>query len=230
MRSDALARLMALTEHQAGTFSAEQAERAGVTRKQLRTAHRAGLLQRVHPSVYWIGGGRIPRVSLLHAAVLAVGGGVPSHESSLFLHGVERVPFAVAVSTRPGARTDLDGVRIHRVRGLFASHVGEIDGLATTTVERALVDVASVFSAARMEWLLDHLTITTRRTSLGRIARVVRQVNRRGRRGIGTFVALLDARGPAAARSVRAARRPTARAGSGAARPPRASSIGPGPR
>lgn len=46
----------------------------------------------------------------------------------------------------------------------------------------------------RTEWLLDHLTVTTRRTSIGRIARVIRQINRRGRTGIWAFTSLLDAR------------------------------------
>jgi hypothetical protein len=199
MRSDSLARLVALSKDQASTFSAPQAVAVGVSHKQVRSACEAGVIQRVHPSVYWLGGGPVPRPSLLHAAVLAVGRGVPSHESSLFLHGVDRVPFAVVVSTRPGARTDLSGVRIHRVRDLFESHLCVVDGITTTTIERALVDVASVFSPVRIEWLLDHLTITTRRTSLGRVGRVVRQVNRRGRRGIGTLTSLLDVRGPAVA-------------------------------
>ncbi|UDY34989.1 type IV toxin-antitoxin system AbiEi family antitoxin domain-containing protein [Dermatobacter hominis] len=196
MRSDSLARLVELSKDQAGTFSADQAVSLGISRKQVRTAHHAGVLQRIHPSVYWLGGGRVPRPSLVHAAVLAVGGGVPSHESSLFLHGVDRVPFVVAISTGPGARTDLPGVRIHRVRDLVPPHLCIVDGLVTTTIERALVDVTSVFAPVRTEWLLDQLTITTRRTSIGRIGRVLRQVNRRGRRGIGTLATLLDERRP----------------------------------
>lgn len=178
-------------------ISAAQAEEVGVSRRRLLAAQRAGVLRRLHPSVFYIGAGPVPRIAAIHASVLAVGPeAVSSHESSLYLHSVDRVPFAAVVTTGPGSRTDLQGVRVHRCRDLIDEHVCVVDGIRTTTLERALVDVSTCFSAARSEWLLDHLTVTTRRTSLGRVARVLRQVNRRGRRGIGSFTMLLDERAP----------------------------------
>ena len=84
-------------------------------------------------------------------------------------------------------------MRVHRCRDLHPEHIRVVGALDATTIERALVDVATCFSGVRVEWLLDHLTITTRRTSLGRIARVLRQINHRGRTGIGLFTALLTA-------------------------------------
>lgn len=197
MRAADLSQLIRLSGDQAGTFSAAQAATVGVSRRRLADAERAGILRRLHPSVFFIGGGEIPRRARIHGAVLAVGpDGVPSHESALYLHGIERVPFVTVVTTGPNGRTDLRSVRIHRMRDLRPEHVGSVGGMRTTTLERSLVDVATCFSAVRTEWLLDHLTVTARRTSLGRIARVVRQINRRGRAGIGAFVALLDDRSP----------------------------------
>lgn len=182
---------------QSGVVSAAQAVAAGVTRRQIRDGTRRGVLHRIHPSVYWIGAGPPTRSALLQAAVLAVGtSAVPSHESALFLHGVDHVLFSVVVSADRTARTDLCSVRVHRVQDLHPSHLTTVDGMVATTIERALIDVASVFSPVRTEWLLDHLTITTPRTSLGRISRTVRQVNRRGRRRIGMFTGLLDTRRP----------------------------------
>lgn len=204
MRAAELSRLLELSGPQAGAFSAAQATELGVSRRQLTRAERSGVLRRVHPSVFFIGGGVLPPLARIHAAALAAGpAAVPSHESAFHLHGVDRVPFDVVVSTGPTGRTDLLGVRVHRVRDLVEEHLCVVDGVRTTTIERALVDVATCFSASRTAWLLDHLTITTRRTSLGRIARVVRQVNRRGRAGIGAFTTLLDARaaGPPLPRS-----------------------------
>ena len=180
-----------------GVVSAAQAAEVGISRQQLRDAVRVGVLQRLHPSVFWIGAGAPSRTALVHAAVMAVGPpAVASHESALHMLGVDRVPFAPVVSIGPTGRANLASVRVHRVRDMHPDHVAEVGGLLVTTIERSLVDVATVFSRSRTEWLLDHLTVTQRRTSLGRIARVVRQVNRKGRVGIGSFTAMLDARGP----------------------------------
>ena len=139
MRSQSLASLIEMAAPAGGVFSAAQAGDVGISRKQLRDAERTGVLRRLHPSVFWVGSGAVPRRGRIRAAVLAVGhGAVPSHESSLFLHGVRHVEFAVAVSAAPAAQHILDGVRVHRVRDLLPEHVVVVDGIATTTVERAL--------------------------------------------------------------------------------------------
>ncbi len=197
MHAKDLALLLRLSGDQSGAFSALQAVGAGVPRRRLINAERSGVIRRVHPSVFYIGAGVIPRRALIHAAVLAAGPvAVPSHESSLFLHEIDSVPFAAVVTLGPTGRTDLAGVRVHRFGDLRDEHLCTAGGVRTTTLERAMVDVATCFAGVRTEWLIDHLTITTRRTSLGKIARVVRQVNRKGRSGIETLVNLLDERGP----------------------------------
>lgn len=197
MRSNSLAQLIRMAAPTAGAFSASQAAEVGVSRKQLRDAARDGILQRVHPSVFWVGSGEVPRSARIHAAVLAVGhGAVPSHESAMFLQGVRHVEFAVAVSAEGTAQHILDGVRVHRVADLLPEHTVRVDGILMTTVERALVDLAGIVSRVHLEWLLDHVTVTTRRTSIGKVARVVRQSNRRGRRRIGDLTSLLDERAP----------------------------------
>jgi hypothetical protein len=103
----------------------------------------------------------------------------------------------VALSVgRASAGHTLDGVRIHRVQDLIDEHVIVIGGIRSTTIERAVVDVANVFSAARLRDLLDRTTITRQLTSVGKVARVYRQVNRRGRAGIGKLASVLDQRSP----------------------------------
>jgi len=198
MRAEDLGRLIEISGPRSGAFSAAQAEAIGISRRRLLVAHRSGVIRRIHPSVFHIGA-ELPRRARIHAAVLAVGpGSVPSHESALYLHGIERVPFLVVVTAGPTGRTDLNGVRVHRFRDLHDEHICVARGVSTTTIERALVDVSTCVSGVRSEWLLDHLTVTTRRASLGRIARVVRQINRKGRTGIGRFTAMLDERSPGA--------------------------------
>lgn len=198
VRAADLGRLVNLAASQAGVVSARQAHAVGVSRRQLRDAVDAGILQRIHPSVFRLGGGEPPPSALINAAILAVGpGAYPSHESAFHLHGIDHVPFVPVVTTGPGGRANLAGVRVHRVRDLRSEHLCAVGRLTTTTVERALVDVSMTFSAVRTEWLLDHLTITVRRTSIGRVGRVLRQVDRRGRVGLDRFARLLDDRGPA---------------------------------
>ena len=197
MRSQSLAQLIRLAEPTAGVFSAASAVDVGVSRKQLRGAERSGIIERIHPSVFWIGSGEAPRLARIQASVLAVGhDAVPSHESSLHLHGVRHVGFAVVVSAHPSAPHIFDGVRVHRVTDMSPQHLEVVDGVTTTTVERALVDLAGVVSSVHLEWLLDHVTVTTRRASIGKIARIVRQVNRRGRKGIVELTELLDRLAP----------------------------------
>ena len=88
------------------------------------------------------------------------------------------------------------GIRIPRAGDLLDEHLTVIDGIRATTVARAIVDAASVFSLGRLEFVLDHVTITRRLTNLGEVARTLRQVNRRGRVDIGNLTRLLDDRTP----------------------------------
>ena len=61
---------------------------------------------------------------------------------------------------------------------------------------RAVVDVSSVFRRARLEDLLDRVTITDRLATLGSIDRALRLANTRGRRNIRLIRNLLDERRP----------------------------------
>lgn len=88
-------------------------------------------------------------------------------------------------------------IRVHRVCDLHSDMVMTIDGIPTTKLPRAVVDVASTFRAHRLDALLDRVTITDRRTSIGPIERTMRRSNAHGRRGIGTLRQLLDERATA---------------------------------
>jgi hypothetical protein len=57
-------------------------------------------------------------------------------------------------------------------------------------------EAASACSPATLEYILDHVTVTRRLVTIGEVARVWRQVNRRGRRGIRNLTHLFEARSP----------------------------------
>lgn len=183
-----------------GVASTSAAAELGLSRRQLHRAAASGIVEFVHPHVIRFRGGSPSPAQMVAAAVLQVPDSAASHESSLCLHRVPRTPFCVAVTTSPSGPSSRWGIRIHRAGDLLPEHVTVVGGVAVTTLPRAVVDLSSVFGAARLAHLVDHLTISDRRTSVGSIARVLRQVNRRGRRGIGVLQQLLEERsagGPA---------------------------------
>lgn len=195
VRPEILALAIHASEHH-GVASVREAARLGVDRRQLRRAEAAGLIEFVHPDVVRFRGTVVTRHLRVAAAVSQIRDSTASHESALWLHGVPRVPFAVAVTTAPSGCSSRWGIRIHRSGDLEPDQVTRIDGIPVTTLPRTVVDLSSVFGRARLAYLIDHLTIVERRTSVGEIQRVLRQVNRRGRPGIGVLQPLLDARSP----------------------------------
>ncbi len=196
MGMETFGQLALLAAAQDSVFTTGDAARLGIDRHRLRRALAAGLVVRLHPRVFAMAGAPSSPRSLARAGALHLPHGWMSHETALVLHDVDRIPFAVVATLEPHLGHRHDGIRVHRTSDLIEEHRTAIDGIPTTTVARAVVDVASVFAPARLEFVLDHVTLTRGLTSVGRVARVLRQVNRRGRVGIGNLSRLLDARSP----------------------------------
>lgn len=193
-----LAAISELASGQDGLVGIDQALELGLTRRQLDRARRDGLVERLHPGVLRLTAAPASRRQLVRGGVLQTSPhGRATHESALALRGVTHVPFSVVVTVPPAARHQHRGIRVHRHDDLADEHCAEVHGIPTTTVERAVVDVSCVLSTAHLEDLVDRLTITARRTSIGALQRTLRQVNRRGRAGIGRMVEVLDRRRPA---------------------------------
>lgn len=195
MRTSDLAGLIDYAGSRHGVVTVDDAAELGIGRRQLSDAADAGVLRRLHPGVYWVGAGTPSPLALVAAAVRRAGPhAVASHQAALHLAGIDRVPFELAVTVPPGARANLGGLRVHRLGDLRPEHRRSVDGVPTTTIERAMVDIVSVISRSHAEWLLDRLTIVERRTTPVRVARTLRQVNRRGRVRIATLSQLLAER------------------------------------
>lgn len=199
MRNDDHRLLAEIAGAQHGVVHATQAAEAGIALRNLRYAERQGGLVRAHPKVWRLPGAPVTIVQQLWGAVLQVGGGpvgdaVASHESCFAIRGISHVPFEVVVSTGVGGNQHHDGIRVHRFCDLRPDMVEHVDGLPTTTLARAVVDVTSRFRKERLDQLIDRLTVTNRVTSLGSIDRALRRSNRRGRLNIRTLQELLDSR------------------------------------
>jgi hypothetical protein len=192
-----LAQLIEFAAGRSGVCTAAEAADLGISRRQLSDAAARRLMLRLHPGVYWIGTGAPPPIARIHAAVSVAGPtAVATHESALHLAGVEGVRFHPVVTVPPGGRANHQGIRVHRFGDLSPLQQRSVGGIPTTTLERAMIDIVSVVSAAHAAWLFDRLTIVERRTTPVRIARTLRQCTRRGRPRIGTLVALLAAHEP----------------------------------
>ncbi|UDY37351.1 type IV toxin-antitoxin system AbiEi family antitoxin domain-containing protein [Dermatobacter hominis] len=196
MGIDDLAAMAAIAAAQDGVFALHQACADGIDRRAVHRAASSGLIVPIRHGVYRFTATPSSVRREVRAAVLSVGDGArASHESSLHLHGVPNLPIAgPVVSVPPGRRANHPGIRVHRLVDQRADHLIEVAGIPTTTPARAIVDVSSVFSRPRMEWVLDQVTITSRLVTPGAIARVFRQINHRGRRNIAALGELLDER------------------------------------
>ncbi len=166
-----------------------------MSRGQILRLVGSGVVVRAHPRAFRFSSAPTDERAVLWLAFLQAGQrSVVSHEAALRVHGVGRVPFTPVVSFPPGDRHDLGGIRVHRFGDLLDEHVENAGGLRVTTVSRSVVDVASVFSKARLADLVDRVTITEKRCSLTEVARAYRQVNRRGRRNIRNLADVLEDR------------------------------------
>ncbi len=196
MGIDDLAVMAAIAAEQDGVFSLDQACADGIDRRVIHRAATSGVIVPIRHGVYRFTATPASFGREIRAAVLSVGpGSRASHESCLHLHGVPNIPLdEPIVSVPPGRRANHPGILVHRLVGQHPEHMVDVAGIPTTTLARGIVDVSSVFSRPRMEWVLDQSTITTRLVTPGAIARVFRQVNHRGRRNIAVLGELLDDR------------------------------------
>jgi predicted transcriptional regulator of viral defense system len=105
-----------LLDYQAGVLSRAQAQRAGMTGKQIDTAARSGRWQRLHAGVYAAFTGEPGRVALLWAAVLRAGPKAAlSHYSAAELQGLVATPVqAIHVMVPTGSQiAPITGVVLH---------------------------------------------------------------------------------------------------------------------
>ena len=198
MDTQQLARLQTIAGRHGGVFSTGEAAEHGIGIQVLQRALRAGALGRLHSSVWRFPAVPLTQLQRIWGSVLQVGPEArASHEASLYLHGVRHFELSPVVLVPPGSNHQYAGIRVHRKGDLLVEHEAVVQGIPTTTLPRALVDVASVFSRRRLEDVFDRVTVTQRATSTGAVARVLRQVNRHGRKNIRDLQGLLDDRRPA---------------------------------
>ncbi len=149
------ARLLAVAVANHGFITPATADAAGVDSARLPVMLARGQLERKDRGLY-----RIPQLPTgkfddLAAAVIRVGhGAVVSHASSLYLHGStdtspERIDVTVATSARI-RRNGLAGITVWH-DDLDPSELLAVDGIPTTTAERAIRDCVDASQGLTVE-------------------------------------------------------------------------------
>lgn len=203
-----LAAIAAVASRQLGVVSKEQLIEAGLTTRSIERQAARGHLMPVFRGVYSIGHGHLSSRGHKMAAVLAAGeGAVISHRSAAEHFGLIEWEGPIDVSRAYGGRAGLraspnrwqQNVRIHRMRAIPEAPPIVHGGVPSTSVERTLIDLASVVRPR----LLEQAVLQASRLGLLRMdtmAQILRGQGS-GRRGVGLLRQLLDLSAPEDARS-----------------------------
>ena len=184
---------LACTQHT--VFSAAQARALGATRQLMQRRLDAGRWVVHAPGVYGFPGVPQSYLRALWVAHLAVGpASVVSHEAAAALHRLSGYPRGAVVLTAPhGSHPRVAGAVVHQIDDHLPWHLGAVDGLPVTTVERTLVDLAAVARRGRLERALDG-AVAARMVTVVDVGRCLRSVARRGKPGVRLLSGLLDER------------------------------------
>lgn len=182
MSDMSMASLIALAADQGGVIRIGQLADHGVSASSAQRRVRDGSWQRVQNGVYRVLPARTD-LDLLRSAITALDGAVVSHRSAALLLGLTgNAPAQPEVTVRPSTTHSYPEVVVRRTRLMPASHVGELDGLPTTTVARTLVDLAGDLPSGRWIPVAD-AAIQSRRTTLSAMASVAELICGQGRPG-----------------------------------------------
>jgi very-short-patch-repair endonuclease/predicted transcriptional regulator of viral defense system len=166
-----------------------QLERLGLSARAVRHRAASGRLVRIHGGVYGIG--RPSREGRWMAAVLACGGdALLSHRSAAEHWGLlanRPGPVHVTGTTRRGRSRN--GLVLHS-RALIQGERAQKDGIPCTSVARTLLDVAEKEGRRELERAIEQAE-TLRLFDLEELRQTI--VNHRGRRGVASLRACLDA-------------------------------------
>lgn len=190
---DATVARVAARQH--GVFSRAQAMAAGATRHMITHRVRTRRWEQAALDVFRLAGTRASWHQMLMTACLAWGvGAVVSHRAAAALwrlDGFEPGPLELTV---PNARRRAAPGIIHRYR-LSRSDMTRVDGVAVTTPERTLLDLAAVVPVDLVEEALDD-ALRRRLVAIPRLRRRLAAEAAPGRRGVVAMRRVLEEQDP----------------------------------
>jgi hypothetical protein len=177
-------------------WSREQAQELGFPRQTIYARQRSGRWIHVSPNVYGTPGVPPAPERRLMAATLGLRSAVVTHQASAWLHDVQYAGsprLAVAVPLRTTHRYPY--VDVHESSDLVPEHTTVVRGLPTTTVERCLADLAGTMQPGRMRRITQDV-LGRQLATWEQLRQVQRDLQRRGKRGMGAYGEMLVELGP----------------------------------
>ena len=185
---------MRLAGRQHSVFTWDQAIDSGVAPAEMKVLARRGAIERVVLGVYRVAGSPETWRQKLMIAVLAAGeGAAVSGRAAAALWGIRGYPEGIVeiTQTRRPSRRHPYGVE-HSSRYLPAEHIRAVDGIPVTSVERTVVDMCARIGTKRAEWLVKTVC-SMKLTAIGKLAEMVVEMAKPGRKGIRLLRATLAA-------------------------------------
>jgi len=148
------ARIARLAEAQNGVVNYHQLLAAGLGPGAINHRVRAGRLIRLHRGVFAVGHARLTHDGRCQAALFALGPrSALSDATAGDRIGLRRSASRTIHVTVPsaGGRVRRDGIIVHRSTTLRPQDVEDVDGLATTSVARTLLDLAGTLAPGPLE-------------------------------------------------------------------------------
>jgi len=197
-----MARLSKLSAPSCGVFRGTEAVEAGVTRNQLGSLRRQGVIERVHPDTYRMTAVVPSSEQELRAALAWAGeNAAAAGASAAELYGLEGVRAEVPEIVLPRSlRKKSDRVRVHQ-GDRRALMVRTVRGVRVTGIEATLLALAATLDEEAFEIACEDAR-RRRLTSVPALRAYLRRHGRPGRPGIAAMRNLLDQLDPVhAARS-----------------------------
>jgi len=187
---DADRRLAQWATRHHGLFRAEDALRAGLSRRQIAYRVRQGRTEPVGQDVYrFVGSAQTPDQRSLSAAWRA--GGATSHRTGIDLFALmDRSRSRPHVTVERTSGHELPDVVIHRSCDLTPDDLTVVRSIPVTTPARTLVDVGLMVSDLDLEKVL-HRAVHRGLTTIDELRSVYLRISRQGRHGAGPIGELL---------------------------------------
>ena len=177
-----------------GVVTVREALAMGMSPSTLKRRVDEGIFDRGLPGVLLLPGAQDPHIADLTAAQRKLGG-VVSHQSAAYIHQLDRPRFIKpTVSVNRNGSKELVGVTVHQTSDLLEHHVVQVEGLAVTSPERTIVDLAAVLHETHVARVLDH-GLAAGRINLEVLNEVFEDIGRRGKPGTRIMRDLISARG-----------------------------------
>jgi Transcriptional regulator, AbiEi antitoxin len=167
-----------------GTFNLTQAAANGISPSVIGRMERDGVIVKVRKGIYRFAGWEPDWRAVLYAACLGLRAAV-SHFSAAALHrldGFTTAPEKPELICHHFDPVDVPGATVRRTRWLPKKDTTIVDGIACTTIERTILDLAAVLPHHRLVELID--AAQRRGVKMDDILARAEKLRKRGRPGI----------------------------------------------